>query len=60
MSKFDPSKTKKGRKVSVTMSHAAYKEMLKLDGIEKQRDVLDYINQTWGILGTVVDIQFED
>lgn len=50
----------KGKEIVVCMSHAAYKQMLKLDGIKDRHDLIVYINQTWGLLGNVVDIQFDD
>lgn len=49
------------RKIMVTMSHKAYAEMLKLEGIDgKKKNLLKYINDTYGLLGEVVDIQFDD
>lgn len=53
-------RTNKGRKVTVTMSRAAYKEMLNLKEIGDHKALLAYINETWGILGTVVGISFDD
>ena len=52
-------KQKKGRFTIVTMTKAAYKDYLQLDGIKTKHDLIDYINQTWGLMGTVVDIRFD-
>lgn len=46
--------------IKITMSHAAYKQMLDLNGIGSKERLLAYINATYGLLGTVVDIAFDD
>lgn len=45
--------------VTYQMTHEAYKQLLKMDGIKDKEHLLAYINKTYGLLGTVVDITFE-
>ena len=46
--------------VVITMSRSAYADMLKLDGIKSKDGLLKHINDTWGLLGTVTDVLFDD
>lgn len=41
------------------MRESDYKDLLKMDGIKSKDDVIAYINKTYGLLGTVVEIAFE-
>lgn len=59
-----------GREVTVTMSSAAYKDYMtdKYDdkghvverGFKNDDQLLDWINKTWGLLGTVTGIALEN
>lgn len=51
---------KTNMELKYVMSHSAYKEMLDLNGINSPKDVIDYINDTYGLLGTVVEVVFDE
>ena len=47
--------------ISVTMTRSAYREYMKKDGgFKSRKQLIDYLNQVGGYIGTVVDITVED
>lgn len=52
------------RFIAVTMSKNNYMALLHgkdgKNGFKTREGVINYINQTWGLLGEVVDIKIED
>ena len=48
------------KEIAITMSHEAYKYMVGMKGIGSKEKLIAYINETYGLLGNVVDIAIEN
>lgn len=49
-----------GRRISYTMPRSAYNALFKDKEKRDPQKAIDYINQTYGLLGTVVELHLEN